>query len=172
MAAGILGSPCLLLGNRSVRVRDPQAVAHTSCHTRCKVYRHTHPNTPLPTQRCVTSLTTQRLPSLLAPVIAQEKELLGGGLLRAHIGLRKISPLGARYSYTQENKCFAHSFIQPPLPSMHGLGLKMCWGNDPKLGQMEKMLTGGRERWMLRGSLTVLRGESLWHRESRNIWVN
>ena len=42
MAAGILGSPCLLLGNRSVRVRDPQAVAHTSCHTRRQVYRHTH----------------------------------------------------------------------------------------------------------------------------------
>ena len=42
MAAGNLGSPCLLLGNRIVRVRDPQAVAHTSCHTRCQVYRHTH----------------------------------------------------------------------------------------------------------------------------------
>ena len=61
MAAGILGSPCLLLGNRSVRVRDPQAVAHTSYHTHCKVYRHTHtqPNIPSPTQRCVISLTTE-----------------------------------------------------------------------------------------------------------------
>ena len=48
MAAGILGSPCLLLGNRSVRVRDPQGVAHTSFHTCCKVYRHTHTHTHTP----------------------------------------------------------------------------------------------------------------------------
>ena len=37
---------------------------------------------------------------------------------------------------------------------------------------MEKMLTGGQERMMVRGSLSVLRGESLWHRESRNMWGN
>ena len=137
MAAGILGSPCLLLGNRIVRVRDPQAVAHTSCHTRRQVYRHTHPNTPPPTQRCVTSLTTQRLPSLLASVRAQEEKLLEGGLLRVPHRTPEDIPLGNSlflhtgirvlcYSYTQEYESFAHSFIQPPLPSMHGLGLKMC----------------------------------------------
>ena len=141
MAAGILGSPCLLLGNRIVRVRDPQAVAHTSCHTRRQVYRHTHththPNTPLPTQRCVTSLTTQRLPSLLAPVIAQEEKRSEEGILRAPHRTPEDIPLGNSlflhtgirvlcYSYTQEYESFAHSFIQPPLPNMHELDLKIC----------------------------------------------
>ena len=138
MAAGILGSPCLLLGNRIVRVRDPQAVAHTSCHICRQVYRHTHTHqqTP-PTQRCVTSLTTQRLPSLLAPVIAQEEKRSEEGILRAPHRTPEDIPLGNSlflhtgirvlcYSYTQEYESFAHSFIQPPLPSMHGLGLKMC----------------------------------------------
>ena len=106
MAAGILGSPCLLLGNRSVRVRDPQAVAHTSYHTHCKVYRHTHtqPNIPSPTQRCVTSLTTQRLLSLLAPVIAQEEKRSEEGFLRAPHRTPEDIPLG--------NALFLHTGIR------------------------------------------------------------
>lgn len=116
VAAGI--RPHLLLRNRSVRSRDPQAVTHTSRHTHCIAYRHTHPSTPPPTQCCVTSLTTQRLPSLLAPVIAQEEQLLEGGLLRApHRTAEDIPPLGTHYSYIQEYKPLSHSSIHPATPS-------------------------------------------------------
>lgn len=135
VAAGILGSPHLLLRNRSVRSRDPQAVTHTSRHTHCIAYRHTHPSTPPPTQCCVTSLTTQRLPSLLAPVIAQEEQLLEGGLLRApHRTAEDIPPWELIIlTYKNTSHFLIHSFTQPllqllfiPLLNMQGFGLKMC----------------------------------------------
>jgi hypothetical protein len=85
---------------------------HTHTHT------HTHTNTPPPTQRCVTSLTTQRLPSLLAPVIAQEEKRSEEGFLRAPHRTPEDMPLGNSlflhtgirvlcYSYTQEYESFA-----------------------------------------------------------------
>lgn len=135
VAAGILGSPHLLLRNRSVRSRDPQAVTHTSRHTHCIAYRHTHPSTPPPTQCCVTSLTTQRLPSLLAPVIAQEEQLLEGGLLRAPHRTAEDIPPWELVILTHKNTShfLIHSFTQPllqllfiPLLNMQGFGLKMC----------------------------------------------
>lgn len=133
VAAGI--RPHLLLRNRSVRSRDPQAVTHTSRHTHCIAYRHTHPSTPPPTQCCVTSLTTQRLPSLLAPVIAQEEQLLEGGLLRApHRTAEDIPPWELIIlTYKNTSHFLIHPFTQPllqllfiPLLNMQGFGLKMC----------------------------------------------